>query len=71
MRYLIISALLLLFSCKSSKTVSVYGKYGCWQEQQTNVCGDAEKYNSADSTYTMRTRDGWAMKIPASAISWK
>lgn len=61
-----------LFSCKSTVPV-VNGKAGCWFEKEVyrEVCGTAEEYRGKDSTYIMRTYDGWAMRVKASAISWK
>lgn len=68
---LAIALVLATCSCKTTKIVN--GKVGCWYETEVkrDVCGIAEQYNYKDSTYTMRTGDGWAMKVEACDISWK
>lgn len=61
-----------IYAC--SPVIKLVGtKTGCWYEKSSHkeVCGVAEKYSAVDSTYSMRTYDGWVMKINASEINWK
>lgn len=60
------------FSCKVKHSIT-WSRSGCWYEAeiQREICGATEAYNAADSTYTMRTFDGWAVEVSSSRITWK
>lgn len=67
------TALLFMASCKVTTLPTEKEIEGCWYEGQVrrHVCGVAEKYNANDSTYIMRTYDGWAMRVAMDKICWK
>ena len=68
----ILIALTFILACKVTVPI-VNGSAGCWYEKEVGriVYGFAEEYNPKDSTYIMRTYDGWAMKVKSLNIKWK
>lgn len=74
MKNTLLFSMLFFFISACSPLVTIVGyKSGCWHENESyqDVCGFAEKYNPVDSTYIMRTYDGWTMKVKSSEIKWK
>lgn len=71
MKKILFAGLLLAAACKVVKLPTP--AVGSWYEPEVSrtVTGKAESFSASDSTYTMRTYDGWAMKIKAYRITWK